>query len=111
MAFVGSGLNAVAFTSSGENAHANLQIVQLQRAPPNNEDSTYMLRPIGRIETDSSPSVDISALRLYSGLGRDETPWARLVTQCAGLGDGPEEPGLDGMMEVCRALVAIILII
>ncbi|XP_047118721.1 uncharacterized protein LOC124799226 [Schistocerca piceifrons] len=84
MAFVGAGLNTVAFSKMGENTHAETEVLSFQR----NNNGHYILVPVGRIDAKGNVKVNETSIKLYSMKRRDEVSVYKIQSPCEIVHDG-----------------------
>nr|CAD7589963.1 unnamed protein product [Timema genevievae] len=78
MAFVGEGLNAVAFSNSGENSHSDVEVLNLQKV------STGGIKwvSVGNITVSGSVQLNLSLARAYLNEHRNETSLQHVTYEC-----------------------------
>ncbi|KAJ9600381.1 hypothetical protein L9F63_009309, partial [Diploptera punctata] len=77
MAFVGVGLNAVAFSSAGENSHADIEVLNVHL-----DENKGTLVSLGYISTTGKVHLDLTQFKTYLTHNLTETSLLQLKPQC-----------------------------
>nr|CAD7198909.1 unnamed protein product [Timema douglasi] len=78
MAFVGEGLNAVAFSNSGENSHSDVEVLNLQKV----SNGGIKWVSVGNITVSGSVQLNLSLMRAYLTEHRNETSLQHVTYEC-----------------------------
>ncbi|KAJ4435411.1 hypothetical protein ANN_18026 [Periplaneta americana] len=79
MAFVGVGLNAVAFSSAGENSHADIEVLNVHLAG-----NKAIPVSVGHISTSGKVQLDLEKMKSYVRSNRTEISLQESHSQCQG---------------------------